>query len=108
MLSPEKQAAIVAFLPKLQEQVKNDYLGWGKNSEFVQKNVPVLTYKEGQRFVKIVSSKFDGTSVSVFGFIEKETGLLWKAAGWKAPALNFPRGNIADADISKIRWTGIS
>lgn len=31
-------------------------------------------------------------------FVEKATGDVWKAAGWKAPALNFTRGNINDRD----------
>ena len=105
MLAQEKQAAIINFLPKLQEQVNKDY------SAFMPSHIdwaPKLSYSEGKRFVKIVSESGHGGAKSVFGFIEKETGLLWKAAGWKAPALNFPRGNIADADISRVRWTGIS
>ena len=106
MLSPEKQAAIINFLPRLQEQVKNDYLGWQRDSDFGKQNVPKLSYKEGRRFVKIITEAHGQRSV--FGFIEKDTGKLWKAAGWNSPALNFARGNIADADISKIRWTGIS
>lgn len=110
MLAAEKQKAILDFLPRLQAQVDADY------AKFMPAHkdwAPVLSYKEGQRFVKIhASDKRDGvvdlSGGRVFGFIEKETGLLWKAATYKAPALNFSRGSINDADISKIRWTGIS
>lgn len=31
---------------------------------------------------------------SVHCFIERETGIVWKADGWKGPTKNFPRGNI--------------
>lgn len=104
MLSAEKQKAILDFLPRLQLQVNANYVSFmSAHPDWA----PQLSYTEGKRFVKIVSKSGHGGSLSVFGFIEKETGLLWKAAGWKAPALNFSRGSINDADISSIRWTGI-
>ena len=105
MLAAEKQKTILDYLPLLQEHVNADY------AKFMPEHkdwAPQLSYKEGKRFVKIVSKSGHGGSLSVFGFIEKETGLLWKAASWAAPALNFPRGSIdVAADLSKIRWTGI-
>lgn len=108
MLSPEKQAKILEYFGKLQEHVKNDYLRWGNNSEYAQANIPQLSLSEGKRFVKIVVKDLHGNARSVFGFIEKETGLVWKAASYKAPALNFPRGNINDqTGLDCARWTGI-
>jgi hypothetical protein len=62
--------------------------------------------RKGWRFAKIIRTSFynvrvkaDGTSdgepsVNVVGFVEAGTGLMWKAATRKAPALNFPRGCI--------------
>ena len=97
---------VEAFLPRLQEQVKKNYLGWGQNSEFAQKNVPQLSLSYGTKFAKIIVIGHGQTSV--FGFIDLTNGNLMKAAGRKAPAMNFPRGHISDADISYIRWTGIS
>lgn len=64
--------------------------------------------RKGWRFARIWRTSYynvcrldDGTekgapSRSVVGFVEAGTGLLWKAATWKAPALNFPRGCIFD------------
>ena len=54
--------------------------------------------EEGQRFVAF--------------FVEVGTGDVWKAAGWKAPALNFIRGNITTPEgraaitLNKIAPTG--
>lgn len=106
MLAVEKQKAILDYFENLKEYVKQDYLSWGKNSEFAQKNVPQLSLKEGKRFVKIIADKHG--QAGVFGFIEKETGLVWKAASWSAPALNFPRGNINDpSGLKCTKWTGV-
>jgi hypothetical protein len=97
---------VEAFLPRLQEQVKQNYLSWGKNSEFHQKNVPQLSIQYGKKYAKIVTDNHG--QKSVFGFIDLANGNLMKAAGWNAPAKNFARGHITDADISYIRWTSIS
>ena len=38
------------------------------------------------------------TSRSVAAFVKREDGTIWKADGWKGPALNFPRGNVYKPD----------
>ena len=49
----------------------------------------------GRKYVRIVRSDDRGYgSRSVVCFVERSTGLIWKAASWKAPAKNFSRGNI--------------
>jgi len=48
----------------------------------------------GKRFAKVIMS--DGTQRSVWGFVEMSNGLVWKAASWKAPTLNYPRGCMHD------------
>lgn len=91
------------FLDKLQAHVIQDFDKFIKGSD----RYPRLSLEKGSKYTKIVSADADGGSRSVFGFIENSTGNLWKAATWKAPAKNFPRGHI-DGDVTKIRWTGIS
>jgi len=49
---------------------------------------------KGRKYVRIVREDASGTSRSVHCFVERDTGLIWKAAGWKAPARNFSRGSI--------------
>ena len=58
-----------------------------------------VTYKAGRKFCKIIITDGNGGDRSVWGFInlthEKfNEGDVLKAAGWAAPALNRPRGNL--------------
>lgn len=48
----------------------------------------------GRKWIRIVQEETYGTGRSVHCFVERDTGLIWKAAGWKAPARNFSRGSI--------------
>jgi len=55
---------------------------------------------KGRKYLKIVSyDSAEGAGASVWGFINVnnpnfEVGDVLKAAGWKTPALNAPRGNV--------------
>ena len=63
------------------------------------------TVKEGKKYIKIIFDR------SVFAFIVKEDfkhfkkGDVLKPAGWAAPALNQPRGNVLEGNYP-IQWTG--
>ena len=60
----------------------------------------------GRKYTKIIMTDLDGTGASVWGFIEKATGNIFKAAGWKAPAKH-ARGHIDSAVYGKhYHWTG--
>lgn len=48
----------------------------------------------GKKYLRVVREDHDGSSRAVHLFVEVATGLIWKAASWKAPALNSPRGSI--------------
>ena len=64
---------------------------------------PVFTVAPGGRkYAKIVRRDSHGHGASVVCFIEKSTGLIWKAATWSAPAKNFHRGSIYMAN----KYTG--
>ena len=68
-----------------------------------------IEFAEGSKYVKIVAISAGG-SRSVHSFVEKSTGNIWKAASWAAPARNFTRGNVFDANsyAKNVRWTGIA
>ena len=59
----------------------------------------------GKKYIKVVQDK------GVFAFIVKEDfkhfkkGDILKPAGWNAPALNSPRGNVLKGNYP-IQWTG--
>jgi len=60
---------------------------------------------QGKKYIKVVHD------TGVFCFIAKEDfkhfkkGDILKAAGWNAPALNSPRGNVLTGNYP-IQWTG--
>ena len=58
-----------------------------------------IEYELGNRYCKIIKAEFGGGrdgARSVYGFIDMTNGDVLKAAGWKAPAKNFARGNLND------------
>ena len=57
----------------------------------------IVVLKRGKRFDKVVVVKVDEPkkAQSVYAFIERETGHIFKAAGWNAPAKG-PRASIME------------
>jgi len=92
----------------LKDVIVADYGRFLKDLDYPQDKFGV-EFDEGKKYVKVVSIS-GGGSRSVFCFVEKENGNIWRAASWKAPARNFVRGNVYDQStyVDRIRWTGIS
>lgn len=69
--------------------------------------------QEGPKFIRLVRVEFYNgerrPGGSAFGFVDKTNGNVLKAAGWKAPAKNFARGNIFKEDfgVGRVYWTSI-
>lgn len=64
--------------------------------------IDVKLTKEGklpksQRFVRIVHKISNGQTCT-WGFVEISNGLVWMAATWRGPALNYPRGCVFDEE----------
>jgi len=92
---------------------KEDYAKWsGKGTDMsaytkeqLDKWDDSITIKEGQKYIKVIREN------GVFCFIVKEDfkhfkkGDILKAAGFNAPALNQPRGNVLKGNYP-INWTG--
>ena len=92
---------------------KEDYNGWSTKgdgmSSYAQQQLDEwdskIKVKEGQKYIKVVREN------SVFAFICKtdfkhfKKGDVLKPAGYNAPALNQPRGNVLSGNFP-IRWTG--
>ena len=100
---------------KLLEAIGNDYERWtiksyeasGYNMDRGEARIEEfkagLEVKVGRKFIKILSER------SVWGFVNLtherfREGDILKAAGYNAPALNRPRGNIFET--YSVAWTG--
>jgi hypothetical protein len=72
------------------------------NDHFAQQGYsmtpPTITVMNGMKNVRIVRS--EPHTRSVYCFVDKATGDIFKAAGWKAPAKH-ARGNIYNQDMLK-------
>lgn len=49
-------------------------------------------YDKGKKYSRVWHD--NGTQRFVCFFVDRSNGDVWKASGWKGPALNFVRGNI--------------
>ena len=92
---------------------KEDYFRWSSGgdgiSSYAQEQLDAwdnsITIKEGKKYIKVIRDN------GVFAFICKtdfkhfKKGDVLKAAGYNAPALNQPRGNVLTGNYA-IRWTG--
>ena len=89
-MTDEFKTALDKFVKLTQENIA---------AHFAQ-NYPNLTAPRvyfdprGKKYIRVVREDHDGSSRAVHCFVEAATGLIWKAASWKAPALNTPRGSI--------------
>jgi hypothetical protein len=53
----------------------------------------------GSRYIKLIQESATG-SRSVYGFVDKSNGDIYKAASWKMPAKH-PRGNLFNTDLGR-------
>ena len=101
-------------ITNMMEGAKNDYIRMstlggkeleGYSKEQVEKWDSNTRVSFGKKFIKIVHD------TGVFAFVMKEDsgrfkkGDILKAASWRAPALNSPRGNVLTGNYP-IQWTG--
>jgi len=88
--NPEVEFHMNDFLDQCVELLNDHY-----DSKFPNLPRPQVKVKAGGKYYKVYQ---DGGKYhkSVWFFVSKEDGSIWKAASWKAPARNFPRGNILE------------
>ena len=100
-------------LDALIEKSKADYLAWWGNrasEPHVQQMITdfdaSIRIEEGNKYFKIIKQN------SVHSFVVKKDGPKFRAgdilkpASWRAPAMNFARGNVLEGKLDCIRWTG--
>ena len=92
-------ARLEAWLQAAQNMINTHY-----GTKFPRLNASSLEMSDGRRYIRIDRIDLDHNqtpSRSIHVFIDKKTGDILKAAGYKAPAKH-ARGNIFDA------WNGMS
>jgi hypothetical protein len=105
----------------LDEGVKNmmngakaDYVSWttdknGNVSDYSKEEIAnwdnKTTVKKGQKYIKIVHDRGVFAFIVINDFKHFKKGDILKAAGYNAPALNSPRGNVLNGNYH-IKWTG--
>ena len=94
--NPEVEFHLDGFLEQCNEMLKEHY-----DSKFDGSlAAPDIKVYPGGKYYKISKKEKRSSSESVWFFVSKDDGNIWKAASWKAPAKNFPRGNILE-DVAK-------
>ena len=87
--TPEEVAAeLPNFVTKVQELINEHYAANLSNL-----TPPRIYIHGGRKYIKIAKQD---NQTSVYCFVRAADGAILKAATWKAPALNFTRGNIFD------------
>ena len=88
--NPEVEFHLSGFLEQCSEILKEHY-----ETKLPTLDIPDIKVYPGGKYYK-VAKKDNSHNESVWFFVDKEDGNIWKAASWKAPAKNFPRGNILE------------
>lgn len=96
MITEDKKLTVLASISELIEFMDGAAARyWGEHYEFLAP--PTHDYEAGRRYIRIVQEQGSGGR-HVHCFVDAQTGGVYKAAGWKAPALNGERFNLLDPE----------
>ena len=93
--NPEVEFHLDGFLEQCNEILKEHY-----ETKFPTLDIPSIKVYQSGKYYKVAKKDGSQNNESAWFFVDKEEGNIWKAASWKAPAKNFPRGNILE-DVAK-------
>ena len=101
-------------ITNLMNGAKEDYHKWSSHgkeqiSSYTQEQLAKwddsISIREGKKYIKVVRDNGVFCFISKIDFKHFKKGDILKAAGYNAPALNQPRGNVLTGNYA-IRWTG--
>lgn len=100
-MNEEFKAALDNYVAHVQK-VNDDNIKavWSGKDGWYEHGDDIVT-SSGKKYVRIMKSRRNTDGNSVHSFVDTELGNIWKPASWKAPAKNFARGNIFDAESIK-------
>lgn len=93
-----------ADLDNFADAIIKNYTDWSNVNTPSLNNDAKVEFEYGKKYIRVVRSNHGQRSAH--SFLEIATGNIWKAAGWKVPAKNKPRGNIANLTPNVTYWTG--
>lgn len=106
-MTPELRTALDAFIKGAQAKVDKSYEQYKNQSA-------KLTIEENPKYIRVVSNYYASQdseapiSRSVYCFIDRETGRVWKGKSWASPEKKNPRSCIFNPDhgLSGVDWHG--
>lgn len=101
--APDLEAALFEYLLRVNAKVQEHY----RRSPSSLRIPFVHMDRRGRRWWRIVITDKDPGLGSCYGFLDPETGDLWKAASWTTPAKNYPRGNILRDIVGALAASGV-
>ena len=90
-------------LSRYANHIVNDHEREYQGKPVPEHNRMSVSFEHGPKYTRVVTSQVH--SRSAHSFIDPK-GNIYKAASWKTPAKNFPRGHITDPVHSRVSWTG--
>lgn len=93
------QAQLDAFAAAI---IANYYTSFPEKSDAPHTKY-AIDFEFGKKYVRVVKTTCNQRSVH--SFVEIENGDVWKAASWKVPAKNIPRGNVTTLTPRITAWT---
>lgn len=79
-----EQTKVQFLVDALIEQLNND---WKVNAiESGHHSYHFLTFEEGKRYIKLILNDSNNSGRSVYMFVDKNDGAVYKSASWKSPA----------------------
>ena len=109
-----KSTSLDEGVKNMMNGAKADYVSWttdknGNVSDYSKEEIAnwdnKTTVKKGQKYIKIVHDRGVFAFIVINDFKHFKKGDILKAAGYNAPALNSPRGNVLNGNYH-IKWTG--
>lgn len=89
--------AVAAFCEKLTAA----YVKQLGNGEYTRNLSIKHVAGDGPTYLRIAREEYHAGKLvarSAVCFVKREDGTIWKAASWKAPAKNFPRGRVYNTE----------
>jgi hypothetical protein len=94
------------------EYIKADYRKWygNRDDEIAQKMIENfeagVEVEVGNKYLKVITNRSVHSFVCLKDTDKFARGDILKAATWRSPARNFPRGNVITRKYGATSWTG--